>query len=168
VIRARPLSRSSWASTQPLNPHSASHARVPARAPSRCEAWRWQSRSQGQERPGERKPKRCIAEREAEPDSGKHKGRRYAWIGLVGEAEIGDDAAGKKHRQPQEPAVRLGLERAGGCGKAKGQQCPSAPAGVRSSPPRGAPRPALTPHLPSCYITHQPPSLSIGTWPVFR
>jgi hypothetical protein len=81
----------------------------------------------GKKGSGERKPKRCIAEREAEPDSGEHKGRRYAWIGLVGEAEIGDDAAGKKHRQPQEPAVRLGLERAGGCGKAKGQQCPSAP-----------------------------------------
>jgi hypothetical protein len=66
-------------------------------------------------------PKRGITKREAEPDGGEHESYRYARIGLVGEDEIGDDAAGKKHGEPQEPAVRLGLERAGGCRKPSGQ-----------------------------------------------
>ena len=49
---------------------------------------------------------------EGKPDSAKEERRRQSCIGLIGKGEIGDDAAGEEHREPEEPAVRLRFKRA--------------------------------------------------------
>lgn len=50
---------------------------------------------------------------EAEPGGAKQKCYGQSCARLIGEGEIADDAAGEQHRQPEEPAVLLGFERAG-------------------------------------------------------
>jgi len=53
---------------------------------------------------------------EGKPDGANEKRCRQSCVGLIGKGEIGDDAAGEEHGEPEESAVRLRFKRAShGC-----------------------------------------------------
>jgi hypothetical protein len=66
------------------------------------------------------KPRAACFGGEAEPDGAEHQSCRHPRIGLFGKGEIGDDAAGKEHGEPEEPAILLDFKRAHGRCKRRG------------------------------------------------
>jgi hypothetical protein len=50
---------------------------------------------------------------EGKPDGANEKRCGQSGIGLIGKGEIGNDAAGEEHGEPEEPAVGLRFKRAG-------------------------------------------------------
>ncbi len=55
-----------------------------------------------------------MTDGQEKPERAQDESYREARIGLGGKCEIGEDAGGEEHREPQEPALRLGLERTRG------------------------------------------------------
>ena len=62
-------------------------------------------------------PSRACLHRKAQSERAKEKRQRQAQRRFVGEGEIEEDAGGKQHRDPKDPAVPLRFERAGRSGE---------------------------------------------------
>jgi hypothetical protein len=100
-------------------------------------------------------------------ENSEDQGKRQPRVRHLVEREIGDDAAGKQHGQPEEPAVLLSLERCRGKRRGREARAPcaerpvAAPFLFATSPhpatsELGSASPALTRIRPLCYITRMP------------
>lgn len=118
----------------------------------------------GEAGPAYGEPEPDVAKGAEHPGRGENEREHHSHVRLVVESEIRDDPTGKEHRQPQEPAVLLGFERARDRGKA-GSHDAALPHAARRAIPlcrfppwrkaraTGRASPALTRIRPLCYIT---------------
>jgi hypothetical protein len=111
-----------------------------------------------------------VSHSEGKSDGAEEERCRHPCAGFIGQGEVGDDAGGEQHREPEEPTVLLSFEGAGCCPEGRRKKSLPAPRigaaltspfriaqvrhgrGIRN-PGSGGLRPALTPHLALCYIT---------------
>ena len=103
----------------------------------------------------------CSSAGKGQPDSSHGQGCRREQARLLGESEIGDDAAAEQDRDPEREAVGFGFEGAGNGVQREGQAAQAALRPVR--PMFGAALPCLCPDLSPalCYISRASSPLQI-------